>query len=172
VQETLMPFPSSRLDLALVPAVVDRPLATEAIQVLLDAWRSRGILDGSTAGAGASGLVVGGFEAVRVEAFPRVQLWSNQQGGFKAICRSCHENVTGAFSAAVTHWRAGGERQFTCPRCGTLQPLEHALLEPPGAFASWALVIAGAADGEITAAAQLEIEEQLGAMRLVWRRMG
>ena len=167
-----MPLPSSQLDLALVPAVVDRPLPTEAIEALLDAWRSRGILDGVAAGDGANGLVAGGFDAVRVESFPSVQLWSNQQGGFRAICRSCHENVTGAFSAAVTLWRAGGERQFTCPQCGTLQPLEHALLEPPGAFASWALVIGGAADGEITAAAQLEIEEQLGAMRLVWRRMG
>jgi hypothetical protein len=167
-----MPFPSSRLDLALVPAVVERPLPERAIQALLEAWRSRGVLDGVHAGEGASGLVPGGFEGVRIESFPHVQLWSNRQGGFRAICRTCHENATGAFSAAVTLWRAGGERQFTCPHCGTLQPLEHALLEPPGAFASWALVIGGAAGSEITAAAQLEIEEQLGAMRLVWRRMG
>jgi hypothetical protein len=167
-----MPFPSSRLDLALVPAVVDRPLPEEGIQALLAAWRSRGILDGLAAGEGASGLVAGGFERVRIESFPHVQLWSNRQGGFRATCRSCHETVTGAFSAAVTAWRAGGERQMTCPRCGTVQPLEHALLEPPGAFATWALVIGGAADGEVTAAAQLEIEEQLGAMRFVWRRMG
>jgi hypothetical protein len=167
-----MPFPSSQLDLALVPAVVDRPIPEEAIWALLEAWRSRGILDGNSAGAGAGGLVAGGFAAVRIESFPHMQLWSNRQGGFRATCRSCHENVTGAFSAAVTLWRAGGAREFTCPHCGTLQPLEHALLEPPGAFATWALVIGGAADGEITAAAQLEIEEQLGAMRLVWRRMG
>ena len=46
------------------------------------------------------------------------------------------------------------------------------LLEPPGGFASWALVIGGAADSELTPAAHLEIEEQIGAMRLVWRRMG
>jgi hypothetical protein len=167
-----MPFPSSRLDLALVPAVVERPLPEEAIQALLEAWRSRGILEGNSAGDGADGLVAGGFEVVRVESSPHVQLWSNNQGGFRATCRSCKENVTGAFSAAVTLWRAGGERQFTCPQCGTLQPLEHALLEPPGAFGTWALVIGGAGDSEITAAAQLEIEEQLGAMRLVWRRMG
>jgi len=167
-----MPFPSSRLDLALVPAVVERPLPDEAIQALLEAWRSRGVLDDLSAGPAAGGLVAGGFERVRIESFPDVQLWSNRQGGFRATCRSCKENVTGAFSAAVTLWRAGGAREFTCPHCGTLQPLEHALLEPPGGFASWALVIAGAADGDITAAAHLEIEEQLGAMRLVWRRMG
>lgn len=167
-----MPFPSSRLDLAFVPAVVERPLPEEAIQALLEAWRSRGILDGLSAGESASGLVAGGFEGVRIESFPHVQLWSNRQGGFRATCRSCQGNVTGVFSAAVTAWRAGGERQFTCPQCGTVQPLEHALLEPPGAFAMWALVIGGAGDSEITAAAQLEIEEQLGAMRLVWRRMG
>ncbi len=167
-----MPFPSHRLDIALVPAVVERPLPSDAIEALLADWRSRNILDGLAPGSAASDLVAGGFENVRIESFPKVQLWSNSQGGFRAICRHCHEVVTGGFSAAVTLWRAGGERTFRCPRCDVLQPLEHALLEPPGAFASWGLVIGGAVDSQLAEAAQLEIDDRLGAMRVVWRRVG
>lgn len=155
-----MPFPGHRLDLIVVPRDVDTVPDAEIDARLLDVIRRR-----------AEEVVRGGFLTARIERPGRVILYANGQGGFRVRCPVGSDVVTDAFARALTAWRVGGSRAMRCPACDATHPLEELGYEPPAAYASFALVLADVEDGALTEEGKRLLEDALGPVRVVARRV-
>ncbi len=168
-----MPRPGHRLDLLLLPEDPLRPLNGAALDGLFAAWTRAGLLDpDGRPGPRASGLVEGGFGLLRLDAPGRLAFYANQVGGFAVACPECGASVVPAFNAAMTAWRAGGDRDLVCPACGAQRPLEALSFRPDAAFAHWAVVFADAAAPALTRSAQQALVGALGPLRPILRRPG
>ena len=117
-------------------------------------------------------MVEGGAAGLRLERWRQPRLLSNQQGGFGVACPDTGDNITRAFSAAVTAWRAGGPRTMRCAACGSEHGLEEALGRPPFAIARAAVVFARCGGSDLTEAGWRMVRDLLGETTLVWRRVG
>ena len=168
-----MPHASHRLDLALVPADLTRELPEHAVDALLGAWRARGWLrlDGGP-GPEADALIEGGFKRLWVDRPARLSLYANQQGGFHVSCPSTGGEVAAAFGRATQAWREGGARALDCPSCGARHALEDMALSPPGAFGRWALILGDCAALHLRPEAHAALQDALGSMVAVSRRVG
>lgn len=163
-----MPKPSSRLDLFVVPDEVDAApdvAALDAIGLAHGWWTAQG-----GHGPQATDLVEGGFVRRLLHADPQPRLYANQQGGFSVRCPGCDALVVRAFSAAVETWRAGGERQMTCPTCGAAFALEEASFRPDAAFARVALHLGDVGSYGLQPGAASAIASVWGPIRWIGRR--
>ena len=162
--EVLLPIrPSHRLDLLLVP---QPPEQLPDPANLLARWRERGWLEPRS-----SGIVEGGLARVRVDRPGRVILYANQQGGFGVTCPTCGANAVGAFSTAVTAWRAGADRVAACDACGERHPLEHYRCAPAAAFGRIAVVLHDVASAFLQEGVLAESQDLLGSLAVVRRRV-
>lgn len=166
-----MPHASHRLDLLLVPDDPERALDLDALAALFQIWQSAGALQNGAPGPERDRIIEGGFVRMSVDRPGRVALYANQQGGFRVWCPATRQGLAMAFSKAVERWRAGEPRSLRCPACGALHPLEALVLEPPGAFASGALVFADVGTAEIQPDAMRALTDALGPLRMVLRRV-
>ncbi len=152
-----MPRPSHRLDLVVLPADPDHPVAPAAARALVAAWRA---------------VPPAGARAVRVDLPGEVTLYANQLGGFRVSCPDCAGNVVPAFSAAMAAWRRGGERSLRCPACGGEFALESLRYAPDAAFASGGVVLADVSVAALSGVALSEAAQQLGGpVRVIGRRV-
>ncbi len=118
-------------------------------------------------------LIPGGFDRVWI-SYPRGGrgLFANQQGGYRARCPVSRALVTGAFASGVQRWVEGlGPRALPCPACGAEHALENIVLEPPGAFGTFAFILADVSMLQVAPLALAELEERFGPLRSVLRRV-
>ncbi len=160
-----MQRPSHHLDLCLVPADPNRK-APDRVD-LFDRFAAAGFTnpDGS-AGPACDALVQGGFARVRLDVPGAMALYSNGQGGFRVFCPRCATNLTAVWSGQPRD--PGGEVICGCGATSRLDALDY---RPPAAYGRWAVVIADAADGQITDAGGETVRSFLGEVRVIGRRV-
>lgn len=163
-----MPHPRHQLDLIWLPTDPDRPLPEGAASLQDLGWADERGLAGPDAGQ----LVEGGYAAIRIETRPRVDIWANQQGGYRVRCPDTGDNLVPAFLQALSTYRGGGERSLACPSCGATHPLESLDFAPDAGFSSWALVLRDVQAGRPVEGAVARISAVLGPVRWLVRRSG
>jgi len=167
-----MPHPSRRLDLFLVPADADNPPDRGRFEALQRTLAERDVLDDAGApGPHAERLVDGGFAALRFEEGEGRRLYANQQGGFRVRCPACGANLVPALHANWSDITEDGGRELTCPECGGVSPVIDLQYEPPAAWGRWAVRVADAGSASLHAEARRAVEDVLGPVRVVARRV-
>lgn len=164
-----MPRASHRMDLALVLTDAPDPARFEALRQV---WEARGWVRGAAPGPQVDGLIEGGFKRLWLDLPGRLTLYANQQGGFRVTCPSTGGNAAAAFGRALQAWREGGPMALDCPACGHSHPLDALTLAPPGAFGRGAVIFADCAAHHPRQATLAELEDALGPLRTVSRRVG
>lgn len=160
-----MPHASSRIDLLVVPSDSRQGVEEHAVSQLFGRWS----LNERGRAPDMSSIVDGGCERVWFDRPGRIVLYANQTGGFRVRCPDTGVNISAEFGRSHREWKCGGANTVDCP-CGTLHGLEACLLEPPGAFASWAIVFASAEGLALTEQAARDVRELVGPYRVVLRR--
>jgi len=166
-----MPHVSHRIDMLIVPAAPEGLWTASGIATLRANWQDRQWLDGEEPGAAVADFLPGGFARLRLDEPGRMVLYANQQGGFQVRCPDTGDNIAAAFGAALGQWKQGAPRSMQCPACGAEHALEACVLRPEGAFARMGLVLADVGSISLTAEAQASLEETLGPVRIVLRRV-
>ena len=166
-----MPHASHKLELLLVPNLPERPLGLASIGSLFDEWRARGLLDGDGPGKKPNEILPGGFVRIWIDSPDRMWLYANQQGGFRVQCPACGGNIAGEFNRAFREWKTGGVRSVACSHCGVHTDLNDCLHRPEAAFAQWAIVFSDVQSLEINPEIYDEVEQALGSMKVIVRRV-
>lgn len=160
-----MPHASSRIDLLVVPVDSRRAVDERAVMQLFGRWS----LNERGRGPTMSSIVDGGCERIWLDRPGRIVLYANQTGGFRVRCPDKGINISAEFGRSHREWKCGGPGLVDCP-CGTRHDLEACVLQPPGAFASWAIVFASTEGLALTDQAARDVREALGPYRVVLRR--
>ncbi len=160
-----MPHASHRLDLVVVPNDLHCPLNLDAVAALFARWD----LDDGGRSQQTNELVEGGCQRVWLDRPGRLLLYANQSGGFRVRCPRTGDNISALFGPAHRQWKSGSERQLRCS-CGEEHALEDCVFDPPGAFASWAIVFGSVNGARLMARASADLQELLGDHRVVLRR--
>ena len=160
-----MPHASHRLDLLVLPSDLNSTADELAFAALSDRWH----LDARGECRDSAELVEGGCRRVWFDRPGRLMLYANQTGGFRTRCPDTSAVVSSEFGRAHRAWKAGGPRTMTCI-CGAVHALEDVVLQPPGAFARWAVVFSSAEGLALTERAMADLVELFGPVRTVIRR--
>ncbi|MGK0344835.1 MAG: hypothetical protein ACI855_000899 [Myxococcota bacterium] len=165
----VLPRPSSRLDLMLVPPMegavtVARALFAQSVEAGI-------CLDSGAPGPAANTWIAGGFARIRVDVPLTPTLYANQQGGFRVFCPSCTDNVVPVFAPVLAAFRVSGVARLTCPHCTVSTPIAELTFTPSAAVGQAALVIADAADGQLQDGVLQDLEERFGPVAIVAARV-
>ena len=161
-----MPHPSHILDLLIVGAQPDQPVDVDGVKVLFEGWK----VDDLGRSEMLTALIDGGCARVWLDQPGRLLLYGNQSGGFRVQCPHCKDNLAPAFGRAHRAWKQGAERSLVCPGCDKSHALESVVLNPPGAFSSWAIVFSDVGAPTLQPHARRAITEAIGAHRTILRR--
>ena len=165
-----MPFARNNLECVIGSIDTERTWSREQLNSFVAYWQGLNWLD-SRGNSVGDHVIVGGFSHVRVESGFGLQLYSNHQGGYRAMCPRCKQNITSDFSTAVTKWRGGDQRSVFCTVCGHRSKLESVSLRPPGMFADGVLILCAVESIQMTEQAQHSVLERLGQHQMVFRRL-
>ena len=166
-----MPFPRSFVDICIVFPDLNNSIKEENIALLLETWKAKYWLDEELR-AQRKGLLEGEFHRVLVELPTEILLYANHQGGYRVFCPRVNQSIVSEFSKAVSQWRRGGERNLNCSICGEIHALEEVVLKPKGRFSKGAIILKNVSSIELSEEAKLDIEEHLGEVDFVYKRVG
>ena len=161
-----MPHASHRMDLLVVAARPEQMVDLASVRGLVESWG----VDDRGRMPNAEAVIPGGCARVWLDVPGRVILYANQSGGFRASCPACGENIAGAFGRAHLAWKRGGDRRLACHACRVDTPLEDVVLQPPGAFSTWAIVFSGVDGTALSRPAEAAIRAVVGDFQVVLRR--
>ena len=161
-----MPYPSHRLDLLIVAARPDQPVDVARIHALFERWG----LNDQGRSDDLESIIEGGCARVWLDQPGRILLYANQTGGFRVRCPGCSTNLAGPFGVAHRGWKRGGPREVACMACQTTHALEDVVLQPPGAFSSWAIVFSAVNRTTLPPDTLMAIEDAVGEHCVIVRR--
>ena len=165
-----MPFPRDRLDLYCCKTEIENELQTEAFERLINIWKSAGFINVHNSSKN-NHLIEGGFTRIWHDSPKKVVLYSNNQGGFRVLCRLCHKPLASEFSKALTMWRRQeGPRRLMCAHCMSEQNLEEMDCRPPIQFANGAIVFSGVNHTELTTQASFDLKSVIGDFKVIMSR--
>jgi hypothetical protein len=166
-----VPFPRSFLDICIVFPDLDNPKTEENIALLLENWKGKSWIDEDFK-AEKDGLLDGSFQLILVEPPTEIFLYANHQGGYRVLCPKLDQSIVHEFTKAVSQWRRGGERHLSCSACGEIHGLEDVILKPNGRFSKGAIILKNVSSIALSEEAKLDIEQHLGEVDFVYKRIG
>lgn len=172
-----MPFPRSQLDIIVVSSADDGVISFECLQMLQTKWEHLGILTHSNlTPLGREYLGLGDIKQIRFEYSEKHRLYANHQGGYRVYCPNCTALCTSEFVASIGLWRREASSphlvHLACPNCSHRSPLPRLIGRPKFAFAKGVVVISGVDSIDFSVDALVDIQEELGPIEFVYRRVG
>lgn len=166
-----MPFPTSRLDLFVVPQNPYKHISVERVEsfwvsgMKLKWWDDKG-----RPGEHHEALGVGSFGRIRLERVNQRRFYGNQQGGFRVECPFCGAPLVKEFHEKKRKWVEDGQAWLRCHRCEQHLALTNLRFLPPAAFAPCAVHLQDVGRFELSQTVRDALADAFGDVRLVGRR--
>lgn len=172
-----MPFPRSQLDIIIVSSSKSGVIPFEKLHMLQAKWERLGITNQNRVTPyGLEYLGLRNVDLIRIEHPEKHRLYANHQGGYRVYCPECNALCTSEFVASIVRWRRGDSSpdlvHVACPDCTQTSSLSKMVGRPNFAFAKGVVILGGVNSTEINPDAIVDIQEELGPITFVYRRVG